>query len=457
MVCKNPPSGFFTGPEMGRLNDQRIRAARASAEAEGKAVRLADGTPGLVARCNPGGRVAWEFVYKPRGSKTVQRVRIGAYPDISIRLARDYATELRLQRNRGVDPRQQRAAEAEAQRVAVLEAEQRLTLAQLIDRFLASKADLRWQRRYSEMLAYNVTPRFGSKPAVEFSAADINSILDDCRRRGSPVQAARVYEVIRAVMRWSLRREYIAKLPLAGVEPPAKGKPRERILSPAEIKNFWDRLDQTEMPVAHRQILRLELLLGQRSGEVAGMTRAELSGDGLTWTIPAARSKNAFEHKVPLPPLARGIVAAAAEASTDARFVFPSASGSAIRSDVIAHTLADAQGVFGFVDAEGRPSRFSAHDLRRTAASGMRQIGISSDTISAILNHISETRANVTGKHYLHDDRSMEMRVALTQWQAAIERILGGEDPIARKADDIAALEARMLGKRPVIAFRKRL
>ena len=88
---------------------------------------------------------------------------------------------------------------------------------------------------------------------------------------------------------------------MEGMRKPATSAPRERVLSDAEIKKLWLSLP-TALPrsVACQQIIKLCLLTGQRVGEVAGMTRAELDLQARTWTIPAARSKNKHAHVVPL-------------------------------------------------------------------------------------------------------------------------------------------------------------
>jgi len=52
-----------------------------------------------------------------------------------------------------------------------------------------------------------------------------------------------------------------------------------------------------------------EALANARVNEITGMRRSEL-GDGGTWTIPGARTKNHRPHAVPLPLLALDILAA---------------------------------------------------------------------------------------------------------------------------------------------------
>jgi len=60
------------------------------------------------------------------------------------------------------------------------------------------------------------------------------------------------------------------------------------------------------------------------------------------------------------------------------------------------------------------------HDLRRTAATGMRRIGVQPDIVSLILNH---TRQDVTGKHYDHHEALPERRDALIRWGAHLGSI----------------------------------
>ncbi|MDH3669137.1 MAG: hypothetical protein OEN23_19655 [Paracoccaceae bacterium] len=47
-------------------------------------------------------------------------------------------------------------------------------------------------------------------------------------------------------------------------------------------------------------------LVGQRRGEVAGLVRSELNGDG--WKLPSERSKNGQGHLVPISDLAKSIL-----------------------------------------------------------------------------------------------------------------------------------------------------
>ena len=70
------------------------------------------------------------------------------------------------------------------------------------------------------------------------------------------------------------------------------------------------------------------------------------------------------------------------------------------------------------------------HDLRRTALSHLGRLGISPIIIGHVANHVSTTRNTVTTAVYVQHDYLAEKREALTTWDAAMARILRGDDPL---------------------------
>ena len=71
---------------------------------------------------------------------------------------------------------------------------------------------------------------------------------------------------------------------------------------------FWRwfaTLPMTGLRLDHQRVLTLELLLGQRVGEICGMRKRELNLDERLWFIPGVRTKNGRDHVCPLPPEAR--------------------------------------------------------------------------------------------------------------------------------------------------------
>ena len=143
------------------------------------------------------------------------------------------------------------------------------------------------------------------------------------------------------------------------------------------------------------------------------MRRDELSEDGSIWTIPGVRTKNHRAHVVPLPPLARSILATLEPVSSEFAF---STTG---RSPISGWARIKAR-----LDDEMQVPPWRLHDLRRTAATGMAEIGIAPHIVEAALNHVSGARAGVAGT-YNRAAYAQEKRTALEVWAAHIGGIVG--------------------------------
>jgi integrase len=438
------------------LTDTKIKAAIAKAVAEKRPIAVLDAgkTPGLELRANPGGTASWAFLYRPPGEKNRHRFPLGLYSsENGIAKARRAAAELRTKRTAGIDPlaeRNQRVADqlaAEAARKAKEAADAaRITVAKLVELFLAAKADLAWAKRYRQMLEFNVIPLLGTRIAATITRADVQQVVDAVCARGAKVQARRVFDVMHTMLLWGVGRDYVTGEPWKGVELPPAGEARTRVLTAEELRWVWDLSGRwiagnSGGKPNQGRILRLLILTGQRSDEVGCIPRTELSDDRSVWTLPPERTKNKRQHAVPMPPLARAIVQEAIAAiPAGQKHLFVGERGAVARTDDLSHDLTEAIENYGI-------AHFTVHDLRRTVATGLEQMGIPMTVISATLNHVGDKGASVTRKHYAHADLSREVRGALSEWQAIVQRVIGGDDPFAVKAEDNDQIEARALAK----------
>lgn len=174
-------------------------------------------------------------------------------------------------------------------------------------------------------------------------------------------------------------------------------------MSEAEIKVLWLRLDTAAMSDESRRALKLILVTAQRPGEVAGMQLSEI--DGRWWTIPPERSKNKKAQRVYLTDLAQNLIGEGRHG-----FVFPSPHIIKKKEPMAWHALSRAivnNCPTGCVNdckkcqdneclADKRKlveknklgiPHFTPHDLRRTAATFMAQMGAMDEVIDAVLNH----------------------------------------------------------------------
>ena len=88
------------------------------------------------------------------------------------------------------------------------------------------------------------------------------------------------------------------------------------------------------------------------------------------------------------------------------------------------------------------------NDLRRTAATGMAEIGIAPHIIEACLNHISGAKAGVAGT-YNREAYAPEKKAALERWAAHVEGLIAGR---TSKVVPLHRLRRDMIKKPPWLA-----
>ena len=138
------------------------------------------------------------------------------------------------------------------------------------------------------------------------------------------------------------------------------------------------------------------------------MRKSELSDDRAIWTIPGTRTKNKLAHVVPLSPLASEILATVKPVEGD--FMFTTTG----RSPVSGWSKLKAR-----IDERAGIRPWRLHDLRRTAATGMAEIGIPPHIVEAALNHVSGAKSGVAGT-YNRAAYTNEKKAALERWAAHI-------------------------------------
>jgi integrase len=363
--------------------------------------------PGLALRVTENGHRSWTFLFtSPRDGKRA-RATLGTYPGTSLAAARGKAVEAR-----GHVPRLVMAGQGTAG----------MTVAALVAAYLADpeKAALRSRAEIERRLRRNALPVIGGIRLAELRRRDVRNVSDPLLRRGRKVEATRVFEDVRAVVRWAVEHEYLDANPLDGMRKPAEATSSNRVLSDAEIAKLWNGLPKALARSKQCQtIIKLCLATGQRVGEVAGLVRAELDLKAREWRLPGNRTKNGHGHLVPLSNLVLQLIKEAQADAGQGEPLFPCGNGS-LSPVAVARTILRANGAgrFGIVS-------WSAHDLRRTALTGMARLGVAPIVLGHIANHRTTTRAGVTLAVYSQYTYDREKRAALELWADRLAAIVG--------------------------------
>jgi integrase len=239
-----------------------------------------------------------------------------------------------------------------------------------------------------------------------------------------------VFGHLRAAFNFWQLRDAEFKNPIVRGAIKETAEPRNRVLAPDELADIWRALDELEhVPATFAAYVKILVLTACRRCEVANMHSDEI--DGKTWTIPAARYKTGIDHVVPLigpikkllPKIHNGYVFGCASHRHH-----QAAGAAPLRGYHKAKRELDAA-IAEIRRREGRkPMRpWTFHDLRRTAATMMEQIGINDKVAEAVLGH---AKIGIR-KHYNHYKFLPEKTAALEKLAAHVERITKPRTPAA--------------------------
>ena len=147
------------------------------------------------------------------------------------------------------------------------------------------------------------------------------------------------------------------------------------------------------------------------------MCWSELDLGAGTWTLPAERSKNHRAHTVTLPPAALAIIKSVPRSDRDQLF---GERAEGFTSWTRGKTALDQR----LGDAV-KPWRL--HDIRRSVATGMADIGIEPHVIEAALNHYSGHRRGVAGV-YNRSNYASQVKSALQRWSGHVLDLVEGRE-----------------------------
>jgi integrase len=242
---------------------------------------------------------------------------------------------------------------------------------------------------------------------------------------------------------FAVERDIITTIPCTTIKAHSKENQRDRCLSVQEIKDFWHGLASVPMSEATKLALKLQLATAQRKGEILGAEWEEMDLETRWWTIPDTKAKNGVTQRVPLSEMAIELLRQIKKLNRKSRWLFPSSSGKhPMRGESIGRAVRRSDEGF----KREKIKHFTPHDLRRTAATHMTEMGISRLVVSKILNHVDNTITAIYDRH----SYDSEKKIALEAWSRKLTEIIFDEamDPTANICVGVRWLFMKYAGAR---------
>lgn len=350
--------------------------------------------------------------------------------------------------------KQKAVADAQA---AELESKRRLTVHQLFERWATTeltphargdgkRAGRKDGGRYTwEQFVRRVFPTLGDVAAVDVRKADVLAILDAVKAEGKLRTANVLLADLKQMFRFAEEREVIPHSPIETLKKRAVGGSdveRDRVLSTDEIEKLAKQLPLSSLQ--DRSVLAIWLILatGCRVGELMGAQWEHVDTLARTWHLPY--TKNQRPHTIHLSDFAIAQIEALA-VMRDGPWLFTNSRGDGpVDIKSFGKQLADRQrdpskrmtnraaDTTSLTLAGGR---WTAHDLRRTAATLMAEMGVSGDVIDECLNHMIESRVR---RVYVHDRREADQARAFEALGERLAALMSGE----KAATNVVSLHA---------------
>ena len=398
------------------LNDTRVR----SAKSREKAFKLSD-ERGLFLLVTPTGSRLWRLKYRLNGREKL--ISLGAYPDVTLKRAREKRDAARRLITDGIDPSAQRKAE-------------RAALAQSFEGVAKEWLELQTKSLAPETISIlsarldsGLYPYIGSRPISAITAQELLGALRRIEARGRHETAHRVRALAGRVFRYAVatgRAHHDVAADLKGALAPVKSKHFASVTDPARVGELMRAIHGYSGHPVTALALKLAPLVFVRPGELRAAEWSEFDLENAEWRIPGERMKMGEPHLVPLSRQALAILRELQPLARGGKYLFPSLrTRDRPMSD---NTINAALRRMGYTSEEQ-----TGHGFRSMASTLLNEQGYPPDVIELQLAH---TERNKVRAAYNKAQRLPERRKMMQAWADYLDglRIGGNVVPIKRGA-----------------------
>jgi len=358
-----------------------------------------DDIAGFGIRLREGGASTW--IYRYRAGKQQRSITLGSTAAVPFALARKNAGELEAKVRLGGDP-------AADKRLAKEESAN--TFAAVAQQFITARRK-QWRANSYDSIQrhlFNYAAAFHGKPITAITQRDVALLLNKVATESGDSTANRLRATLCSLWSWAIRQG----LPLTNVASNTdkrKENSRDRVLSETELVAIWQQCGDDDFG----RIIKLLILTGQREAEIAQLRWDEVHDTELVLTPD--RVKNGRAHTIPLVPKTKELIGI----PRGPRLRVFGLTNNGFRGHGYAKANLDKR----IKVSHAKLPLWVIHDIRRSVATHMAELGVQPHVIEAVLNHVSGHKSGVAGI-YNRASYAKEKRDALTLWAKHVEELV---------------------------------
>ncbi|EHO6510309.1 site-specific integrase [Escherichia coli] len=360
------------------------------------------------------GKLTWYFTYRAGTGRETrpERIKLGSYPDLSLKAAREKAAQCRTWLAEGKNPRHE-------MNYTVQEALKPVTVGDALTYWLEyyvkeNRVDyIALKRRLNN----HVIQQIGAMPLDKCELRHWLACFDQVAKR-TPVTAGFVLQACKQALKFCRRRRYAISNVLDDLNVADVGKKpdiSERVLSTKELGELLQALDKKIFSPYYVALIRLLIVFGARTVELRLSEIGEWDFTEMLWTVPKEHSKTKVAIFRPIPEAILPFVTQLVEQNRHTGLLLGAVKQEASVSQYgrLAHRRLN-------------HPHWSLHDIRRTFTTMLNDLGVDPHVVEQLTGHQLPGMQRV----YNHSRYLDAKRDALNLWVERLELLQNNDKKI---------------------------
>lgn len=335
----------------------------------------ADGD-GLSVKVSRAGILTWYFTFRIGGRESAsQRIKLGNYPDLSLKAAREKREQCRSWLAEGKNPKHQL-------NVTTQETLKPVTVKEALEYWIREYASHKRANvdKHTEQLKKHIFPYIGDYPLLMCETRHWLECFARVRNE-APVAAGYLLQMCKQALKFCRVHRYAVSNVLDDLtidDVGRKQNKRDREHTRQELADIWLECSGKKFKPYYSSLLRMLVVFGCRTQELRLSRVTEWDLKDWIWTVPKEHSKGGEKILRPIPEAIRPFIAGLIEQHKD----------SGLLLGEIKKPEAVSQWGRGIYKRLGHAEPWTLHDLRRTFSTTLNNMGIAPHVVEQLLGKV---------------------------------------------------------------------